>query len=614
MHPLTYPTILTEIQDVLSDSDWDDPPSSRFWVDHNSQAESSARQSRSLKSTLHTFTQVCKQWRESTLARPSCWVTKLFINGYNDKEFKQSLSRAEKMLDGAQNSDIDFRAVVPDPRHFSPRAFQDFVGWMDRSIFSINDRVRKYEVGVEVKPNGANQPQILFDRFMDRPWPRLQVLRLYSFNGVNGMQVSGSLPAPKLHLAWFHGITWKDHPFPLPNNGVSVLDVGFTSNSSGPDPHSPDLSTLISASPPILLTSLSRLSLKLRNLQPPSEELPELPFFQLSSLRIYEGPPENAWTLLKSLRAPLLAELTVIASEKLGNIPAQPVQLDTLRNLRRLCLSMSACWFLPIFMALPAREKISTLIVSPVGEDEDINHRTIREAFFLSPMQFEGLQNLSCDYSRRADYDYSRGPDPWFLSTYDFSSARGHVQESNPEHLLLPPMSFVGEPGDLSEPKSGLSRFGHLNHVFFNVKILELEIDEYTVLTPGDLIPFSNVETLILTGFPEYREPDRRLFHWVSDEGPDGSSYLPQLSELVIKADIDAHRYKIVLEVTRDFLVRRQEQGTPIGIVALSSIPHSLRGDPVLEWFRQNQSFNLKLSTKYISKFDSSLPLDLFGC
>jgi hypothetical protein len=437
----------------------------------------------------------------------------------------------------------------------------------------------------------------------------------------------------------FGGISWKNLPFPFPRNGVSVLDVNYTFKTEpGPDAHIPDLPTLMSASPPILLTSFSR--------RPPSEGLPELSFVQLSTLELYVKLSESVWTLLKSLRAPLLAKLTVVATSKLGNIPAEPlVQLDTLQSLRILVLSMSACWFLPFLMALPAREKISSLTVAPLGEDEeDINHRTLREKFFHSPMQFEGLQDLNYSYSYRAPYSNSRGPDPWFLSIYGFSSARNHVRAFDSraaakplslpnarrlslvghtefvieapalEHLSLPPLTDAGIPGDLSEPQSHLhQRYGQLNHIFFSVKVLELKTHEYTVLASGDLIPFSNVKTLILTGFPEYGGPDRRLFRWVSNKKPGGGSYLPQLSELVIKANTEAHRYKIVLEATRDFLVRRQEQGYPIGIVALSSIPHCLRGNPVLEWFRQNRSFSLKLLTQYIRKFDSSLPGDYIG-
>jgi hypothetical protein len=277
MNPLMYSTILAEIQAILSDSDWDwdDPPWSHLWIDQHSQAESLVRQNSSLKPTLRIFTQVCKQWRESTLARPSCWVTKLqlVIGGHNLNEqgFKQSLSRAEKMLDGAlapQSSDIDFRAVLPDLRHFSPKRFQEFVGWMERYIFSACDRIRKYELEMwDVEPKGTNQPQVLFDRFMTRTWPRLQVLRLPRFSGESGMEVSGYLPTPKLHSAEFGaGISWKNLPFPFPRNGVSVLDVNYTFKTEpGPDAHIPELPTFMSASPPILLTSLSRLRLCLRS-------------------------------------------------------------------------------------------------------------------------------------------------------------------------------------------------------------------------------------------------------------------------------------------------------------------------------------------------------------
>jgi hypothetical protein len=136
MHPLTYSTIIAEIRDVLSDSDGYEPPHFTFCVNPNSQR-------RSLKPTLRTFTQVSKQWRYSTLARPSCWVTKVYISGLGEEKFKQSMSRAKEKLDEAQDSDIDFRAAVPYPQNFSSQAFQDFVGWMERNIFSASYRVRK---------------------------------------------------------------------------------------------------------------------------------------------------------------------------------------------------------------------------------------------------------------------------------------------------------------------------------------------------------------------------------------------------------------------------------------------------------------------------------------
>jgi hypothetical protein len=333
--------------------------------------------------------------------------------------------------------------------------------------------------------------------------------------------------------------------------------------------------------------------------------------------------------LLKSRQAPSLAKLTVATSEKLGTIPPEPAQFDTLYNLRRLHLRMPAWWFLPILIALPARERILTLIVEPtLSEYEGINHRTLRERFFRSPMQFEGLQNLRYNFPKCDDY---RAPGQWFLSTFDFSSARNYVEPISYgevrlcfpnakklslegvgttieieaprlEHLLLP---LLSEPIGLLVPTCGLSTmpFRHLDHIFVNVKTLELASDGCGVLTPGDLIPFPNVKTLILKGFSTTRDPERRLFHWVSDEAPGGGSYLPQLSELVIKANIPGHPYKIILEITRDFLIRRQEM-SPIDILTVPPIPHCLRGDPVLKWFRENQSFSLKTSTGYFNEFD----------
>jgi hypothetical protein len=397
MHPLTVQTIPAEIQDVLSDSDWN---GSRPWAVRKPQ-EMSVIPRRSLKPTLRTFARVCRQWRESTLARQSCWVTRLSIGEYGSdptggqRNLKQFLYWAEKTLEATQSGDIDF-CVVLLALNLSPEVFQHFVGWMDHFILSISDRIRKCEMVVDARMDGPEQHlQVLFDRLVTRPWPRLQVLRLKSFRGLTEMEFSGYLSAPKLHLATFFDITWKDQPFPLPHNGVSTLNVIYESKAVPIDPRSPDLPTFIAALPPALFTSLSRLIIHLRNRHPPSEGLPELPFTQLLELKLYQGPPESAWVLLKSLRAPLLAKLTIEASEKLGKIPPEPIQFKSLHELRRLHLDMSACWFLPILMALPARERISTLIMKPItAEVEDINHRTLREKFFSSPMQFEGLRYL----------------------------------------------------------------------------------------------------------------------------------------------------------------------------------------------------------------------------
>jgi hypothetical protein len=177
------------------------------------------------------------------------------------------------------------------------------------------------------------------------------------------------------------------------------------------------------------------------------------------------------------------------------------------------------------------------------------------------------------------------------------------------EHLLLPLRCMDR---DLSEFQSNLTHFfGNLNHLFFNVKILELEIDGYyAALAPGDLIPFLNVKTLILRCTSMNQNPNHQFFRRVSNEASGGGSYLPQLNELVIKAKIKAHRFETLMETIRGFLVSREEQGSPIRILALPSIPHRLADNPVLKWFRQNQSFNLKLSTEYTCEFDS--PLDAF--
>jgi hypothetical protein len=623
MHPLLYPTILADIQDELCD------------LDYLSSSSVYDETTRSLKPTLRTVAQVCKQWRESTLARQSCWITKLDINGYDEVVFKGSISRAARLLDEAQDSDIDFCANLPDPQSLSLKSFQDFVEWMDDSIFSVSHRVRVYKMNVGGIPEGCNRLQTLVGRFMAHAWPRLRSLCLYNFGGVKGMEISGYLPTPNLHRAEFRGIAWKGQPVPLPRNGVSVLDVSHPFHHGGePDPN---LLAPIPSSP-ILLATLSRLTIHLGTLQPRSEELPELPFTQLSELNLHGCWAETVWNFLKSIRAPSLTELTVTARKKLGNIPPEPVQFKTLHNLRRLDLRMCACWFLPIIMALPARDRISTLTVNPTGEDEDPNHRSLRERFIISPMQFEGLQDLT--------FNCFRGKDQWFLSTYHFLSARNQVilddiPEECPslpnarklvlrswargpgrtfdieapalEHLWFtyPLSTIMDKPDDVSEPPSGLSTdFGHLNHIFSRVKILELRVDDEAVLTPGDLIPFSNVKTLILNAASLlFGESYYRLFRWVSDQAPGGGLYLPQLSELVINTSMDGRSYKAFLEATRDFLTRRQEHGSSISILTLSAMPHSLREHPVLEWFRQNQSFSLKISTEYIDELVTGTPL-----
>jgi hypothetical protein len=545
--------------EIVSESDCELLPSSFYY---RGVAE---HQPRSLKPSLQIYTWVCQLWRELTLSRPSFWVTKLTIIGGDDEILLSNVSQAEQLLETSSGSDIDFLASSPS-QIGQEACFQRFMDWLDMHLYPVSHRVRKYELqGGIMTTSGLDQ---LLGHFQaHQSWPRLQVLQLFSSNTMMEMDYS-QLSAPNLRLVSLNGIVWKNRlpSFLLPHSTLDTfvlnIDVGESVHPS--IHHSKTLSSLLSSSPPTLFANLNELVLQLRDHLLP-EALPELYFTQMSWLSITVWRCENAWTLLKIIHAPQLVELHLVDTARSSSLsipPHESIHLEELHNLQRLRLLLPACWLLLFLVALPARHRITTLCLISYSPREEPYHRTLRAQLSLNPITFENLQNVELFFAKEflfpidmianAANHVSLDPfnmQPTILANAKKMTVSGHEACTSLEAPSLEYLAFNQTLTTMDNPhkegqgaKTFLGSWGGLSRwvekanahriPLSNVKTRELRICNRTILAPGDLIPFTCLENLILNWGSNHFQP--LLFHWANTELPTREVYIPQLKTLTL--------------------------------------------------------------------------------